>query len=48
MWEEMSYNRYGKNTNRLESEYEPEIDDENIDNQDLMSLLKIKLETEKE
>lgn len=45
MWEEMSYNKYGKTINRLEDEYEPEIDDENyVDNCHIINLLNIKLE----
>lgn len=47
MWEEMSYNKY-KSSNRLKDEYEPEIDEDDIDSQTLTSLLNIELETEEE
>lgn len=49
MWEEMSYNKYGKTINRLEDEYEPEIDDENyVDDCHIINLLNIKLEQQEE
>lgn len=47
MWEEMSYNKY-KSSNRLKDEYEPELDEDDIDSQTLTSLLNIKLEIEEE
>lgn len=47
MWEEMSYNKY-KSSNRLKDEYEPELNEDDIDSQTLMSFLNIELETEEE
>lgn len=47
MWEEMSYNKY-KSSNRLKDGYEPDIDEDDINNQTVTSLLDIKLETEEE
>lgn len=47
MWEEMSYNKY-KSSNRLKDEYEPDVDEDDINNQIVTSLLDIKLETEEE
>lgn len=47
MWEEMSYNKY-KSSNRLKDEYEPDVDEDDINNQTVISLLDIKLETEEE
>ena len=47
MWEEMSYNK-DKSSNRLKDEYEPDVDEDDINNQTVTSLLDIKLETEEE
>lgn len=47
MWEEMSYNKY-KSSNRLKDEYEPDVNEDDINNQTITSLLDIKLETEEE
>lgn len=47
MWEEMSYNKY-KSSNRLKDEYEPDVDEDDINNRTVTSLLDIKLETEEE
>lgn len=47
MWEEISYNKY-KSSNRLKDEYEPDVDEDDINNQTVTSLLDIKLETEEE
>lgn len=47
MWKEMSYNKY-KSSNRLQDEYEPDVDEDDINNQTVTSLLNIKLETEEE
>lgn len=47
MWKEMSYNKY-KSSNRLKDEYEPDVDEDDINNQTVTSLLDIKLETEEE
>lgn len=47
MWEEMSYNKY-KSSNRLKDEYEPDVDEDDINNQTVTSLLDIKLEIEEE
>lgn len=47
MWEEMSYNKY-KSSNRLKDEYELDVDEDDINNQIVISLLNIELETEEE
>lgn len=47
MWEEMSYNKY-KSSNRLKDEYESDVDEDDINNQTVISLLNIELETEEE
>lgn len=47
MWEEMSYNKY-KSSNRLKDEYEPDVDEDDINNQTAINLLNIELETEEE
>lgn len=47
MWEEMSYNKY-KSSNRLKDEYELDVDEDDINNQTVISLLNIELETEEE